>query len=216
MTGPFIPARPRGRHPTPEKLFAAHRRPEAPESEAVLAHAAVCARCSEELLQLEAFTAPEPVSAAHLEAAWQRFGEPPVRRSKAAFSRPVLALAAGLAAGLLGLGIWVAQNRTPSASSPPPPVDVVRGGSEVQGDWLPNGPLSEAPTEIVFPAGAEPQRVLVFEIASGYRWTSEPTTEGRVIFPEEERKKIEPGVEYFWTLTGQETAARSFVVTGKS
>lgn len=215
MTEPFIPARPPGPHPTPEELFAAHQRPEAPESEPVLAHAAVCARCSEELLQLEAFTVPEPLPAARIEAAWKRFGPPPApaRRSRA-FSRPFLALAAGLAACALGLGIWSTQKPS-SLSAPPPPVDVVRGGPETGGVWLPTGPLAEAPTEIVFPAGPEPQRVLVFDGAS-YRWTSEPTTEGRIVFPEEERKKLKPGVEYFWTLTtGQETAARSFVVTGK-
>lgn len=213
MTDPMIPARPPGPHPTPEELYAAHQDPDTAESREVLAHAAACARCSEELFALEAFTTPEPVPAARIEAAWNRFGAPPSRRSSA-FSRPLMALAAGLAATVLGLGFWVAQNRSPVSAppSPPAPVDVVRGGTEAGGVWLPNGPLAEAPTELVFPAGPEPQRVTVFD-GSSYRWTSEPTTAGRVVFPEVERKKLKPGVEYFWTLDGQ--AARSFTVTGK-
>lgn len=215
MTDPMIPARPPGPHPTPEELYAAHFAPETAESDAVLAHAAVCARCSEELLRLEAWSTPEPVPAARVEAAWSRFGAPPARRSGSfSRSRPLMALAAGLAATVVGLGFWAVQNRSP-VSAPPAPVDVVRGGPEAQGVWLPTGPLAEAPTEIVFPAGTEPQRVLVYDGGS-YRWTSEPTTEGRVVFPEEERKKLKLGVEYFWTLFGQESvAARSFTVKGE-
>src|SRR5262245_11581921 len=107
MTDPIIPARPRGRHPTPEELFAAHRNPQSSASEPVLAPPATCAQCSEELLQLEAFSVPEPVSPARIEAAWKRFGEPPAPRRSRTFSRPVLALAAGLTAAVIGLGVWV-------------------------------------------------------------------------------------------------------------
>lgn len=200
-----IPARAPGPHPTPEQLYAARRGPRTGEAEQHLAHAAACALCSEELLRQEAFDAPEPMAARDLEAAWARFGAPPaVRRSRR--QNPVLALAAVLALTVLGLGLW-------RASRPPATDDVTRNGGPVAGTWSPEGILAAPPAELVFPdPGGPPRRVTVYDATQGYVWTSPPAVGGRVPFPEAERKRLAPGVEYFWTVLSDEgtTPARSF------
>lgn len=54
----------------------------------------------------------------------------------------------------------------------------------------------------------------VFDAAQDYTWTSEPMAGGRIPFPETERRRLRPGVEYFWTVLdgGEGDAARSFRV----
>ncbi|HKV12944.1 MAG TPA: hypothetical protein VJ725_32685, partial [Thermoanaerobaculia bacterium] len=203
-----IPERASGPHPTPEQLYRAHRGPRSAEDERWLAHAAVCAACSEELAHLEAFDAPEPVSPAKLDEAWARFGKAPEARRPAPPRRtPALALAAGLAAAVLGLFLWKGM-----PVEEPERAGLVRGGSEVAGDWQPAGAVAAAPLEIVFPAPSEePRRVRVFDASGTYSWTSGPVTGGRVPFPETERQRLRPGVEYFWTVLGEDgAAARSF------
>jgi hypothetical protein len=207
MTDP-IPPRPSGPHPTPEQLYAARRGAHDAEAEQTLLHAAGCAQCSVEMARQEAFDGPEALPAAALEAAWERFGrEPEARASHHSLRRvPVLALAATLTACVLGLGLWVTR-------SGPEPADVERGAPVPVADWQPSGILDSPPAEITFanPQG-EPRRVRVFDAAQDYTWTSEPTTDGRVPFPEAERRRLRPGVEYFWTVLdgGDGEAARSF------
>lgn len=201
-----IPDKAPGPHPTPEQLYRARRGPRSAEDERWLAHAAVCATCSEELAHLEAFDAPEPVSEAKLAEAWARFGKPPEARRPAPPRRtPALALAAALAAAVLGLFLWKGM---PEEAA----VGLVRGGSEIVEDWQPAGVIAAAPSELVFPAPSqEPRRVRVFDASGTYSWTSEPVTSGRVSFPEAERQRLRPGVEYFWTVLGEDgAAARSF------
>ena len=205
-----IPARAPGPHPTPEQLYAARRGPRTAEAERHLAHAAACALCSEELLRQEAFDAPAPLAAQDLEAAWARFGGQPARhrpRHRSPFLAPAL-LAAMLALSVLGLGLW-------RASRPPAPQDVIRSGGPLAGTWSPEGTLAAPPQEFLFPdPGGEPRRVTVFDATQTYAWTSPPTTGGRVPFPAAERKRLQPGVEYLWTVLGDEgtTPARSFKV----
>ena len=119
-----------------------------------------------------------------------------------------LALAAALAAAILGLFLWKGMPEEPGRAG------VVRGGSEVAGEWRPTGVLSAAPAELVFPApSGEPRRVRVFDAQGTYSWTSGPVSGGRVPFPEAERQRLRPGVEYFWTVLGEDgAAARSFRV----
>jgi hypothetical protein len=203
-----IPAWAPGPHPTPEQLYAARRGPRSEEAERHLAHAAACALCSEELLRQEAFDAPEPMTAREVEAAWARFGEPPAVRRRAPwrFPAPALALAAVLALCVVGLGLWRAAHL-------PTPDDVTRSGGQVAGEWSPEGIVAAPPEEFVFPnPGGEPRRVTLFDADQHYVWTSPPVAGGRVPFPEAERKRLQPGVEYFWTALGdQGTApARSF------
>ncbi|HSF44259.1 MAG TPA: hypothetical protein VLT87_31010 [Thermoanaerobaculia bacterium] len=196
-----------GPHPTPEQLYRAHRGPRSADNERWLAHAAVCATCSEELAHLEAFDAPEPVSEAKLEEAWARFGKAPEARRPAPLRRtPALALAAALAAAVLALFLWKGMPEETERAG------AVRGGSEAVGDWQPAGVVAAPPSELVFPApSGEPRRVRVFDAAGTYSWTSEPATGGRVPFPEAERQRLRPGVEYFWTVLGEDGgAARSF------
>jgi hypothetical protein len=198
-----IPARSPGPHPTPEQLYAARRGPRTAEAERHLAHAALCAVCSEELVRQEAFDDPEPVSPRALEEAWGRFGRSaPVRRPSR--TGPALALAATLAACAAGLGVWM-TNRAPI------PEDVTRG-EETAGAWQPTGALDAPPVSFVFPGpDATPRRVLVFDGERSYSWTSPPAAGGRIAFPEAERQKLRPGVEYFWTVVGNgDQAARSF------
>lgn len=200
-----IPVRAPGPHPTPEQLYAARRGPRTVEAEQHLAHAAVCALCSEELLRQEAFDAPEPMSAHDVETAWARFGGPPAvhrpqRRS------PVLALAAVLALCVIGLGVWLAIR-------PPALDDVIRGEDPIAGAWSPEGSLAKPPGEFVFPdPGGEARRITVYDATQSYVWMSPPAMGGKVAFPEEERRKLRPGIEYFWTVVGEEGAARSFRV----
>jgi hypothetical protein len=205
----LIPQRAPGPHPTPEQLYRARRGPQSAEDERWLAHAAVCALCSEELVHQEAFDAPEPVSPAKLEDAWARFGKAPEARRPAPSRRtPALALAATLAAAVLGLFLWKGL----PGPEEPGTAGVTRGGSEVAGDWRPAGVLAVPPAEIVFPAPSEePRRVRVFDAAGSYSWTSGPVSGGRVPFPEAERQRLRPGVEYFWTVLGEDGGtARSF------
>lgn len=198
-----IPARAPGPHPTPEQLYAARREPRTAEAERWLDHAAVCAVCSEEILRQEAFDAPEPMSAHDIETAWSRFGGPPaVRRPQQ--RNPVLALAAVLALCVLGLGLWVAVR-------PPSPDDVTRGDDPVAGVWSPAGIVEAPPGEFVFPdPGGEARHITVYDATQSYVWTSPPAVGGKVAYPEQEKQKLRPGVEYFWTVVGEEGAARRF------
>jgi hypothetical protein len=201
-----IPARAPGPHPTAEQLYAARRGPRTAEAERHLAHAAACALCSEELLRQEAFDAPEPMREQDLEAAWARFGKPPADRRSRQRS-PLLALAAALAFTVLGLGVW-------KASHPPAPDDVTRSGGPATGTWSPEGILAAPPEEFVFPdPGGEPRRVTVYDATQSYVWTSPPAA-GRAPFPESERRRLQPGVEYLWTVLGDEGSApaRSFQI----
>lgn len=239
MTDNTLAARPPGPHPTPEQLYRARRGPRTSEAERWLAHAAACAVCTEELLRQEAFDAPQPVSPDGLAAAWERFGDErhaplaplaplapviPINRLSpvvqppgrpAGFSRhgrgarAGMAFAAALVTAVVGLGVWNhAQAPQPATGSP------LRGAAEPAGTWQPSGRLDTPPLEFLFPApadGGEPRRVKVFDASRSYSWTSPPTAGGWVAFPEAERKKLRPDVDYFWTLVDQEdAAARSF------
>ena len=210
------PRLPPGPHPSPEELYRARRGPRDAAADRVLAHAVACAACSEELLRQEAFDRPRPLSAARLESEWERFarGEPAAgarasRRRRFA-GRPLFALAATVAAVAVGLAAWLAigpgpgpggpQPGRPGAGSPPPQGSLRGGRPEAQG-FAPTGTLGTPPAEFLFPAaGSVPRRVLVFDAGGSYRWTSEPATGGRASFPESERQKLRPGVEYFWTV----------------
>jgi hypothetical protein len=209
MTDP-IPPRPLGPHPTPEQLYAA-RHGQDEESRSILRHAAGCALCSLEIARQEAFDGPQALPTGQVEAAWERFGREPEARAPRRSLRqaPLLALAATLTACVLGLGIWNAQRN-------PKPEDVERGAPATAVDWQPSGTLDAPPAEIVFPnPQGDPRRVRVFDAAQDYTWTSEPTTDGRVPFPEAERRRLRPGVEYFWTVLdgGDGEAARSFRIS---
>jgi hypothetical protein len=222
MTDAALPPRPLGPHPTPEQLYKARRGPRNAEDERWLAHAAVCAACSEELLRQEAFDDPEPVSSGRLDAAWERFREPaapkapviPITRNlpiaqpaardrRPALRRAGLSLAAALVVATVGLGVW--QRSHPLSRNA---MEVQRGGTEPAGDWKPAGVLDAAPTEFVFPAplDGEPQRVHVHNGPSSYSWTSPPSTDGRVPFPETERKKLKRGEDYYWTVVEEDGA----------
>jgi len=214
-----IPLRPSGPHPTPAEIYGARSNPGGPGAERVLRHAAGCARCSEEMARQEAFDQPEPLPAAALDAAWERFGrgEPtsrpmrptrPMRPARQpAWQQPAFALAAAFVLCLLGLGIWLVERPRPAA-------DVERGSAEATIGMAPSGVLAAAPAEFTFPApGDQPRRVKVFDAAQTYVWTSEPAFGGRIAFPEAEQRRLRPGVEYFWTVVGgagEEGAAQSF------
>lgn len=231
----LTPRRPSGPHPSAEELYRASQGPRGAEAERVLAHAATCAACSEELLRLEAFDRPQPVPAAKLESEWERFRQaveapaaqtpatqPPAAmtlpwraprvesRRRRFLEPPVLALAATLAAGAVGLGLW--WTARPAVTPAPAQEDNLRGTQAEDEDFSPAGSLAAPPEKFVFPAGdGAPQRVLLFEANGSHRWTSPPTAGGEVQFPEEERAKLRPGVQYLWTvLDGPTTIARSF------
>ncbi|HEV7508140.1 MAG TPA: hypothetical protein VGS07_24875 [Thermoanaerobaculia bacterium] len=214
----LIPLRASGPHPTPDEIYRARQAPGDPGSERLLRHAAGCAQCSAEMARQEAFDQPERLPAAALDAAWQRFGrgEPaasPVLGRRHTRWTPALALAATLTACVLGLGIWSLQRGHQES-------DVVRGGGqETTVSWSPSGLLKAPPAEFVFSGPNDgPRRVRVFDTAQSYEWTSEPTFASRVAFPPEEQRRLNPGVEYLWTVVGragEEEATQSFRIGGK-
>jgi hypothetical protein len=208
----LIPQRPPGPHPTPDEIYRARCSPEDAASARILRHAAGCALCSLEMARQEAFDQPEPLPVGALDAAWERFGqedqtEPAARRS---VRRPLsfLALAATLTLCLLGLSLLTVRYSSLQKES------VVRGGEETTAGWKPAGKLSAPPAELVFSdPGGKPRRVKVFDATQSYVWTSPPAPGGRVAFPEEERRHLRPGVEYFWTVLdddGEKGATLSF------
>lgn len=207
MTDP-IPMRPSGPHPTPEQLYLARGRQDE-DAQRILRHAAGCAQCSVELARQEAFDAPAAMPAGDLEAAWERFGEEPeARPRRPAYRSPVFALAATLAVCIVGLGLLTTKLGLQDA-------DVERGAlSRGTVEGQPSGLLDAPPAVFTFPAPKdETRRVRVFDAAQDYTWTSQPTAGGRIVFPESERRRLRPGVRYFWTvLDGEEDAARSFRV----
>lgn len=214
-----LPSAPSGPHLAPDELYRAQNEPRSPRGEAVLAHAALCATCSEELLRQEAFDHPEPLTERKLEEAWARFQRGGTAPSSAAPRRwrPALMLAATLAAAVLGLSLWRfrAQPATPVPIAGPA-VETTRGGTEPALAWTPNGTIAAPPNEFVFaPDGDTLLRVTVFDEKRSYSWTSESSATGHVPFPREERAKLRPGVDYYWTvLTEQATpsdeTARNF------
>lgn len=228
MTDP-TPRRPPGPHPSSEELYRARLEarlgPRSAETERVLAHAVACAACSEELLRQEAFDQPQPLSAAKVAGEWERFQQALEReatetdssaagqvvpfRRRPLLRQPAFALAAALAMAVLGLGVWLAIERGPGAgSSGLPGEDELRGGKPATESFSPAGELGAPPAEFVFPApDALPRRVLLFDPAGSYRWTSEPATGGRVSLPESERQRLQPGVEYFWTVLAADGGA---------
>lgn len=247
-----IPPAPAGPHPAPDEIYRARTDPTWSRGAAILAHAAACAACTEEMLRQEAFDEPGEGDAAATDSAWERFLEaeaegapgpasgggreerpagpvllppsaprPAARRTAPDRRRPgraLLLLAATFAACFVGLSLW--RLRTPGAAAPPvasapaqAPViatggetEVTRGGpSGSTAVWSPSGELPAAPHEFLFPqesAGA--RRVTVYDATRSYFWTSPPSRTGSIPFPESERSKLTPGVDYFWTLLGDE------------
>jgi AcrR family transcriptional regulator len=135
-----------GSHPAPRELSAYHAGDLPPaEVEAIQDHLALCAECTRALLalphlyaELEATDLGERPDAG-AEAAWQALRarlptplflprEEDRRRPPTAAPRAVYALAAGLAACLLGLSAWVALQGGPRAA---PPVAVSLPGAEI-------------------------------------------------------------------------------------
>ena len=182
-----------GEHPAPEALYRARQRPRSAEAEAILAHAALCATCAEEEMRQEAFDATGEsagMSERRVLEAWSRFGEP-ARRRRLFVSPALLALAAAI---VLGVGAsLVLSNRGGK--------DDLRGAGTAA-ELSPTGDLEEAPAAFRFPASSRAVSVVVFDASRTYTWTSPAVTNGRVDLPEAERKKLAPGVEYFWTVMG--------------
>jgi hypothetical protein len=179
------------------------------------------------MLCQEAFDAPPPMSSDSRAAAWKRFGKAPraplapvlpisrirpiaqgIPPAPPPLTTPIArrpaalrwALAAALAAAVVGLGAW-SQIRAPRAA-------LSAQGDPAAGTWQPSGLLDAPPTELLFPAPSDgaPRRAAVFDISRSYSWTSPPTAGGRIAFPEAERHKLRPGVAYFWTLVGEQGA----------
>lgn len=203
----MIPPKPVGPHPDAESLYRAHASPRAAASAGVLAHAATCAACSQELAALESFSAnpPDPFGGAsrRAEAAWRAFAGRPARR-RTRVPMPALAIAAAVVL-LAGAALLV---RRPAA-------DVERGES-VPEIGSPSGPLAGPPEEFRFPdTGGGSVRVSVFDADRGYVWTSPESAPGRPVpFPAAERAKLRPGVVYTWVVLGdgRTQPARTFEI----
>ena len=203
--------RPPSPHPSSEELFRS-RTEDDPGTRLAREHAALCAECTEELAHLESFDRPE-VPRQEAEAAWPRFGEPSARPVRPAGglvlwrprTRQSLLAAAALIALVAAASVWLA--RRPTADPGP-----LRGASESVRLVSPEGVVTEAPREFVFSGVQGPARVMVFDAARDYSWTSEPVESGRVVFPQEESRRLRTDVEYSWTVLaeGIEAPVRSF------
>jgi hypothetical protein len=162
------------------------------------------------------------VAASAVDAAWERFARGAAGRHREVPAerlprrRPAaLLLAATVAAAALGVTLlrleMAPQGKSafggPGKPTPVAPVqdplqEQQRGSAEAEEHWEPEGDLRQAPAEFRFPvAGDEAVRVTLFD-EHGYRWTSPPATGGRLALPPEERQKLRPGVDYYWTLRG--------------
>lgn len=121
------------------------------------------------------------------------------------------ALAAGIAA-VAGLSVWTSTHPSQLPAASPPAVRGGHGGTAATGSWIPTGLLDAPPSQIVFPrANGDAQQVTMFDADHTYTWTSPPTFEGRVLFPVNERLRLRKGVDYYWTLIGQDDMeAKSF------
>jgi hypothetical protein len=120
-----------GGHPAPRQLTAyqAGTLPP-PEADAIQEHLAVCRHCAELLLDLVAFTAPQPTEATLLDQGEPAWHAPRSRRKPApspsapvvlagfqrlAASHPaIFALAAGTVGCLMGLPLWYSAWRPPA------------------------------------------------------------------------------------------------------
>lgn len=182
-------------HPSNEALLQAARDRESLRSREVLDHVALCASCSEELVHAEAFLSPAPVSRRALDERWAEFqGAPRARRWSSPVPRWALAAAAVVLVAV-AVPVWRSLAPGPDAERGRPSSGAARLAS-------PTGLLSEAPSEFVVEgAGGAPLTVTLSDAAGGYRWTSPPTSGGRVPFPEEERARLAPG-DYVWTVVG--------------
>ena len=198
-------------HPSSEELYRA-RTADDQGARLTKLHAALCAECIEELAHLERFDRPD-VPRREAEAAWPRFGGPSERSGQRAGglalfrprARRALLAAAAVIALLAAASVWLA--RRPAADLGP-----LRGPSDSVRLVSPEGVLPEAPRKFVFSGVQGPARVIVFDAARDYSWTSDPVESGRVDFPEEESRRLQPGVEYSWTVLaeGIEAPVRSF------
>ena len=203
--------RPPSPHPSSEELFRS-RTEDDQGARLAREHAALCAECTEELAHLESFDRPE-VPRREAEAAWPRFGEPSARSARPAGALapwrlrgrlPFLAAAAAITL-VTAASVWL--TRRPAADP-----GTLRGASESVRLVSPEGVLTEAPREFVFSGTEGPARVMVFDAARDYSWTSEPVESGRVFLPEEEGRRLQAGVDYSWTVLGEgiEAPVRSF------
>ncbi len=133
------------------------------------------------------------------------------------------AAAAMLAVGL-GLGFFLGTSNVQThPTNPPTPLDQpipdgLRGGTVPTGPAAPTGELDQIPTEIRFAnPNREPKRVLLFATDPAYRWQSPETTGDRIELPAEERAKLRPNVDYFWSVIDAdgESAAQTFRLRGR-
>ncbi len=147
--------------------------------------------------------------------------------SRPATSRPwrqtAWAAAAMLAVGL-GLGFFLGTSNVQTHPINPPtrlgqPIpDGLRGGTVPTGPAAPTGELDQIPTEIRFAnPNREPKWVLLFATDPAYRWQSSETTGDRIELPAEERAKLRPNVDYFWSVIDAdgESAAQTFRLRGR-
>lgn len=206
----MIPNRPPSPHPTSEELYLARSKPEDAAHRRVIDHASLCAECSEELAHLESFENPDAVSASELERAWKNFGEPVAKRTPRRFTPSFgVFLAAAAALAVLAAGVLLTARRPVTDPGP------LRSGGTAVTLVSPEGILKEPPREFVFTGAQGPARVMVFDAARDYSWTSEPDQTGRVMFPESERLRLKPETAYSWTVLSERDApVKTFRLAG--
>ena len=195
------------KHPSPEALFeAAAGGGDAAARSEIQRHAAVCSDCSAELAHLEAFRTPAPVRRSELDAAWGRFqtgrtGLQAGRKGRVARRSPIWVLAA--AALAIGVAIPILRRGVRVATPP----ETERGAPNGVELVSPRGDLPAPPAEFVFRGPSHPVRVTVFDSSRTFDWTSVAASGGRVAFPESERRRLEEGRSYLWTIVGTDGPA---------
>ncbi len=141
-----------------------------------------------------------------LEAGWGRFqtgrmGLQAGRKGRVARR----SLGWALAAAALAIGVAIPVLRRGARVATPPETE--RGAPNGIELVSPRGDLPAPPAVFVFRGPSRPVRVTVFDASKSFAWTSAPASGGRVAFPESERRRLEEGRSYLWTIVGTDGPA---------
>ena len=145
-----------------------------------------------------------------LDAAWGRFqtgrtGLQAGRKGRGRVARRSPGWA--LAAAALAIGVAIPVLRRGARVATPPP-ETERGAPNGAELVSPRGDLPAPPAEFVFRGPSHPvQRHGLRRVPRPFAWTSAPASGGRVAFPESERRRLEEGRSYLWTIVGTDGPA---------
>ena len=193
--------------PSAEALFSLLGPAASPaERERLVDHVAACSACAEELRLMRSLGPWSESLARRLAEAGEALDIPPPRPfpARRGLFRP-LALAAALAAALVGGGVLFRQHLAPVAVEAPvedPVQDVERGTAPAEVSPAPDSVLPAPPETLQWPsqAGAMSYRVKLYDEEARLLWQSGPSRQPRAVLPPAVRDRLHPGADYFWVI----------------